>query len=785
MANFADTGTANLGDNIDADFTYRRIDAASYSVGQPYDLEVQTLDEAAGVWTKSAWTTEASGTIEAGDTQSEDGNTSYYGKIGSGNFIFANFNINGSTNYMVELSNPSGVKKWRSVQRTTKVDEAGVGYTGSQGQIQPPNFFEVGNGVNDIAYKLVAIDDFWFVSANYEDYKGKQGNYCYIGYKNGSPIKLIGTNRWKTEAYEDHAPEADGNCQFFQVVRYDSNTIVGNFSSEGGHAGSQIRIIRGFNTVSVQAVDIVAPISPIVRGTRQLLELTGVDIFSNTTYLALSEAQSADFKVETNIMWADREKPDLHIYSTAGGNHVRYVRDTIHPTRDASLKHWELAFNVSFMGHAAAESTSFPGAFTRILDNSSKVIALVGVGLVGFTYSVFANGTVIFSTTDLNDLNNYLFEFNEGLIKTNSLGCEITFGNEPTVYVDYYDPTCTWNNPTYIDIGCETKTGGSGTGSISARQELDYYDTQVADAAPIADYANFITRSATQIEIPTDQFVSGTNVGFSVTADGSPLTINSRTTEGNVIVLTTNEIFEGDVLLVSYSQGSGDTVNGDSVELTAFTSKPVTNNVVAPVFSRVDADAVNNSGATNTLSTKAFNVLAGDFIAVYVKHSVARTINSVSDGVNTYTLDTSMSSADYKGAWYSCKNCAANASTTITVTLDTNDFLITIYAVQNRGVGVVDTTANGNSNASVSVTSSAFTTTQSNTYALCMLDDYGDNYISAWTQPSGFTVRATDTKKGGVVSDYVYSSVQTGITLTGSAPETYSDRHILVVIYKL
>jgi hypothetical protein len=182
MANFADTGTANLGDNIDADFTYRRIDAASYSVGQPYDLEVQTLDEAAGVWTKSAWTTEASGTIEAGDTQSEDGNTSYYGKIGSGNFIFANFNINGSTNYMVELSNPSGVKKWRSVQRTTKVDEAGVGYTGSQGQIQPPNFFEVGNGVNDIAYKLVAIDDFWFVSANYEDYKGKQGNYCYIGY---------------------------------------------------------------------------------------------------------------------------------------------------------------------------------------------------------------------------------------------------------------------------------------------------------------------------------------------------------------------------------------------------------------------------------------------------------------------------------------------------------------------------------------------------------------------------------------------------------------------------
>jgi hypothetical protein len=785
MANFVDTGIANIGDNVDENFNYRRIDAASYAVGQPYDLEVQTLDEAAGVWTKSSWTTEASGTIEAGDTQSEDGNTSYYGKIGSGNFIFANFNINGSTNYMVELSNPSGVKKWRSVQRTTKVNEGGTGYTGSKGQIQPPNFFEVGNGVNDIAYKLVVIGDYWFVSANYEDYRGKQGNYCYIGYKNGSPLKLIGTNRWKTEVVEDHAPEADGNCQFFQVVRYDSDTIVGNFSSEGGHAGSQIRIIRGFNSVSVAAVDIVAPTYPVVRGTRQLLELSEVDIFSNTTYLALSEAQSADFKVETNIMWADREKPDLHIYSTAGGNNTRYVRDTIHPTRNASLKHWELSFEVSFMDHSAIESTSFAGAFVRVLDNSSKVIALIGVGVTGSTWAVYANNTAIFTTTSENDLNNYLFEFNEGYIKTNSLGCEISFGNENTVYVDYVDPTCTWNNPTYIDIGCETKTGGTGVGSISARQELDYYDTTVADAAPIADYANFATRSATEILIPTDQFVSGTNVGYSVTANGSPLTINSLSVEGNIVVLTTNEIFEGDVLLVSYSQGSGDTLNGDSVELTAFASKPVTNTVVAPNYAYVDSEAVQVAGPDNTLSSSAFSISVGDSIFIGIRCVAARTITNVTDSAgNTYAQDSELYSTNLKTTVYSCIGATnASALNIITVTIDGNDGQLEFGWVQNTGVGVYDTEGHGDVNAVDAVTTNSITTSQSNTYAFSVLTDYGNTWT--WTDPTGFTSRVRPANTGMSVSDRTYSSVQTGITITGSAVGNYVDRHILVVIYKL
>lgn len=35
------------------------------------------------------------------------------------------------------------------------------------------------------------------------------------------------------------------------------------------------------------------------------------------------------------------------------------------------------------------------------------------------------------------------------------------------------------------------------------------------------------------------------------------------------------------------------------------------------------------------------------------------------------------------------------------------------------------------------------------------------------------------------VSDRTYSSVQTGITITGSAAGNYIDRHIVVVIYKI
>jgi hypothetical protein len=779
MANFADTGTANLGDNIDADFTYRRIDAASYSVGQPYDLEVQTLDEAAGVWTKSAWTTEASGTIEAGDTQSEDGNTSYYGKIGSGNFIFANFNINGSTNYMVELSNPSGVKKWRSVQRTTKVDEAGVGYTGSQGQIQPPNFFEVGNGVNDIAYKLVAIDDFWFVSANYEDYKGKQGNYCYIGYKNGIPLKLIGTNRWKTEAYEDHAPEADGNCQFFQIVKYDNDTYVGNFSSEGGHAGSQIRIIKGFNSVSVITVNVAPPTYETVRGTRQLLELSAVDIFSNTTYLALSEAQSADFKVETNIMWADREKPDLHIYSTAGGNNTRYVRDTIHPTRDASLKHWELAFNLSFMGHSAAESTSFPGAFVRILDNSSKVIALVGVGLVGFTYSVFANGTVIFSTTDLNDLNNYLFEFNEGLIKTNSLGCQITFGNEPTVYVDYVDPTCDWNNPTYIDIGCETKTGGTGTGSISVRQELDYYDTQVADAAPILLSAETIT--STQVRLTFDSLVDASELGFSLTEDGSPLTISSISGSYNVWDLTVASMSVGTDLLLNYNSATGDTVNGDNIELVTFTNPfVVTNNVVPVSFAITHNSTIQGTGFNLDYSSGTFNTVAGQTIDVPTWTYAYLDITSVTDlAGNTYVNigdDTSGHSV------WRAENVGAYTNNVVTINLS-GFGAASAHIIVSSGLltsGSVESPVDiATSTGSISVTSGTITTLQAN--EVLMVYSYGG---TPWTVPSGFTDLGSDTNNQVNAAYKVLNTTFSG-TLTATTVGDTSDKTLITVKSKL
>lgn len=778
LANFADTGTANLGDNIDVNFTSRRIDAASYAVGQPYDLDYRLLNEAAGVWTRGSWVNEATGTIATGDTQSEDGNTSYYGKIGSGNFLFSNLNINGTTNYMVELSNPSGTKKWRSVQRTTKVNEGGAGYTGSQGQIQPPNFFEVGNGVNDIAYKLIPIDNYWFVSANYEDYKGKQGNYCYIGYKNGIPIKVIGTNRWKTEAYEDHAPEADGNCQFFQVVRYDSDTIVGNFSSEGGHAGSQIRIIKGFSGVTVTTVNVAPPTYETVRGTRQLLELTEVDIFSNTTYLALSEVQSANFKVETNIMWADREKPDLHIYSVAGGNNTRYVRDTIHPTRDASLKHWELAFNLNFMGHAASESTSFPGAFVRILDNSSKVIALLGIGLVGFTYSVYANNTVIFSTTDANDLNNYLFEFNEGVIKTNSLGCEITFGNEPTVYVAYVDPTCTWNNPTYVDLGCETKTGGTGVGSISARQELDYYDTIVADAAPILLTAETIT--STQIRLTFDSAVDASTLGFSATQNGSALAISSIGGGYNVWDLTVASMSVGTALLLNYNSSTGDTVNGDNIELVTFTNYVVTNNVVPVSFTITHNSTIQGTGFNLDYSSGTFNTVAGQTIDVPTWTLGYLDITSVTDlAGNTYTAianDTTGHSV------WRVENVGAYTNNIVTINLSGYG-AASAHVIVSTGLltsssleAPVDIAT---STGSTTVTSGTITTAQANEVLFAY--SYGG---TPWTPPTGFTDLGTDGQNQINASYKVLSSTFSG-TITSTTVGDTTDKTLITTKSKL
>lgn len=784
VTNMADTGTY-IG-SVNEDFTMFRIDAASYSVGQPYNLDHKDLSYSGGVWSKSAWITDASGTIEAGDTQSESGNTSYYGKIGNGSFAFANFDKDGNTNYMIELSNSSGVKKVRSVQRTTKVNEGGAGYTGSQGQIPPPAWFEVGNGVNDIAYKLVTLGDFWFTSANYEDFKGKQGNYCYIGYKNGSPIKLLGTNRWKTEAYEDHAVEADGNCQFFHVSRHDSDTIVGNFSSEGGQAGSQIRVMKGFASISIKACNIVAPISPIVRGTRQLLELSAVDIFSNTTYLNLSEVQSADFKVETNIMWPDREKPDLHIYSTAGGNHTRYVRDTIHPTRNASMKHWELAFDVNFMGHSAAESTSFPGAFVRVLDNSSKIIALIGVGVVGFTYSVFANNTVIFTTTDLNDLNNYLFDFNSGYIKTNSLGCEISFGNEDTIFVDYVDPTCTWNYPTSIDVGCQTKTGGTGMGSISVKQELDYYDTITADAAPTI--SSFETFTGTKLRVTSNQAINLNASGWTLKANGSTVAINSVTKIApNIWDLNNDGIAYGQTVTISYNSATGSTLNADNVELVSFTDVSVTNTVPNASLTRGANISVIGSGTVIDVDLPSFNCIAGNPMLLFTRIPTFLNVNEISDTAgNTlsggdWVLDKTYSSS-MGFRVYRCQNPLGNANNVVNVQYTGYNYKPTAFLIQNGGtLGALDTTAEGVSAGSNSVTSSAYTTGQANTYAIMFVsDDYGGQ---VWTTPIGWTLRVADGDDAGSIFDRTYSSIQSSKTETVTSANNPDNKQIVVLTY--
>jgi hypothetical protein len=779
LANMADTGMYLL-PSLDENFTLTQIYSASYAVGQQPIIRQKYLNYSSPNFSLSGYTTITTlDPIISGGIETENGNTSFSGLLGSGNILLGNVNKDSNVDFQIELSNSSGVKKWRSVTKTSRIDEGGAGYTGHQGQIPPPNWLEAANGVNDIADRMWGKGDFWAFTANYEDYKGKQGNYLYLGHKIGIPIKLIGTNRWKSEAIEDHGIEADGNCQFFEAVYADSDTLVVVASSEGGHAGSQLRVIKGLSGITIAKVNVAPPTYETVRGTRQLLELSAVDIFSNTTYLALSEAQSANFKVETNIMWADREKPDLHIYSVAGGNNTRYVRDTIHPTRDASLKHWELAFNLNFMGHAASESTSFPGAFVRILDNSSKVIALLGIGLVGSTYSVFANNTVIFSTTDANDLNNYLFDFNEGLIKTNSLGCEITFGNEPTVYVAYYDPTCTWNNPTYIDLGCETKTGGSGTGSISARQELDYYDTQVADAAPILLSAETIT--STQVRLTFDSAVDASILGFSLTEDGSSLAISSISGGYNLCDLTVASMSVGTDLLLNYNSSTGDTVNADNVELVTFSNYLVTNNVVPVSFSVTHNSTFGGNGFNLDYSSSAFTTVSGQTIDVPIwTFFYSAVITSVTDlAGNTYTK---IADDVFGHCVWRSENVGAYTNNIVTINLSgygsagahviVSTGLVTSSSVESP---VDIATSAGNT----TVTSGTITTAQANEVLFAY--SYGG---TPWTPPTGFTDLGTDANNR-VNASYKVLNVTFSGTITSTTVGDTTDKTLITVKSKL
>jgi hypothetical protein len=191
------------------------------------------------------------------------------------------------------------------------------------------------------------------------------------------------------------------------------------------------------------------------------------------------------------------------------------------------------------------------------------------------------------------------------------------------------------------------------------------------------------------------------------------------------------------------------------------------------------------AGAANTLDSSAFPISVGDSIFIGIRCVAARTITSVVDSAgNTYVQDYQLTSASLKTTVYSCISATnASASNVITVNIDGNDSALEFGWIQNTGVSVYDTEGHGSVISVDSVTTNSITTSQSNTYAFAVLTDYGDTWT--WTDPTGFTSRVRPANTGMSFSDRIYNSVQTGITITGSAAGNYIDRHIVVVIYKL
>lgn len=779
LANMADTG-AYLSSGVDEDFTITSIYSASYAVGQTPIIRQKYLTYSSPNFSQTGYTTIVTlDPIVARDTQSDGGNTSYAGFSGTGNFLFSNSNKDGATDYIIELSNPAGEKKWRCITRTAKEFEGGVHYVGHQGQMPPPNWVEAANGVNDMFSITWSKGDFWGFSANYEDYKGKQGNYFYLGHKIGVPIYLFGTNRWKSEAIEDHGIEADGNCQFFHAVYSTSNILVVHSSSEGGHAGSQIRVIRNLDDVTVTTVDVNPPTYEVIRGARQLLEISPISIFTDTTHIVLSEVASVDFDVETNIMWPDVEAPDLYVASTAdGSNHDRYAEVEISPARVGSMKHWELNFPVTFMGHSSVEATDFPGTYVRVVDAGGKIIARIGLGILVQTYRLWANNTVIKSTTSENDVKNYLYEWNNCYIKCNSLGCKIVFGNEAELYCDIVDPTADWTNPTHIHIGGETKTGGSGVAKISVKQNMDYYDTTSADPAPLLISAETIT--STEIQLTFDSAVTASELGFSLTEDANPLSVISISGAFNVWNLTVDAMSVGTTLLLSYSSTTGDTVNADAVDLATFGNFSVTNNVIPVSFTIDHNSKFGGNGFNLDYSSGTFTTVGGETIDVPTWTFAYLDVTSVTDlAGNTYV---SIADDTVGHNVYRAENVGAYTNNVVTINLSGfgsagAHVIVSTGIVASASVEAPVDIAT--STGSTTVTSGTITTAQANEVIFAY--SYGG---TPWTPPAGYTDLGTDANDRVNASYKVLSSTFSG-TITSETVADTTDKTLITIKSKL
>jgi hypothetical protein len=198
----------------------------------------------------------------------------------------------------------------------------------------------------------------------------------------------------------------------------------------------------------------------------------------------------------------------------------------------------------------------------------------------------------------------------------------------------------------------------------------------------------------------------------------------------------------------------------------------------------IDSQVASGGGGSTTITRQVTNVAAGDLIMVAVAHdSGAVTIDSVSDGTNTLTLRSTLSSGSIRMAQaWQVQPASPTGTVTFTATFGASALARNIHVRVLRPTGTPSLDAALETAAQISTTavnSGNITTTGTDGVAMCTT--YFET-AGAVTTPLINGGAGTDLQSTGVEMSSWYATYAAGFTGEGAATGPNTSRHTTTII---
>lgn len=190
----------------------------------------------------------------------------------------------------------------------------------------------------------------------------------------------------------------------------------------------------------------------------------------------------------------------------------------------------------------------------------------------------------------------------------------------------------------------------------------------------------------------------------------------------------------------------------------------------------VNSTATFNAAGSTTIASSAFNLSAGNAVTVTVRGATPTNfVTGMTDTAgNVYRFaGKTKGTTLWSEVWY-CANCAGNASNVVTATFSASDTARAIALVQYASVATIsplDVLVNDfKTAASADITSTAFTTAVANSIVVAHVNISSTG--TTWTASGGYSITVQDASAVQAIYTQVFSSIQTGVTVTAGNAST-------------